>query len=66
MDYKIKVVLSDCIGCGACVMIAEEVFDFDQNGYAYLIKNSIISTELEDKVNQSILICPTKAIIKVK
>ncbi len=56
---KIEVEKERCIGCGACVNIASETFDFDEEG-----KSTVLSNEhLEDEVVQlAIESCPTSAI----
>ncbi len=56
---KIQVEKERCIGCGACVNIASNTFDFDEEG-----KSEVLSNEhLEDEVVQlAIESCPTIAI----
>ncbi len=56
---KIQVEKERCIGCGACVNIASNTFDFDEEG-----KSEVLSNEyLEDEVVQlAIESCPTSAI----
>ena len=53
----VKVNKDKCIGCGACTAIAPEIFDFDDDGLAKVIK---------DEVNEDVKIaaesCPTEAI----
>ena len=48
-----------CIGCGACVSIDPEHFDFNDEGLSNIISNENI--ESEDVVN-AIESCPTNAI----
>ena len=48
-----------CIGCGACVSIDSEHFDFNDEGLSNVISNENI--ESEDVVN-AIESCPTNAI----
>ncbi len=50
-----------CIGCGACTRIAEEVFKFDEDGYAFA-DNSKITDENTSDVETSIESCPVDAI----
>lgn len=52
-----------CIGCGACTNIAEEVFTFDEDGYAKA-NNSKITDENMDDVELAIDSCPVEAIVK--
>ena len=47
-----------CIGCGACVSIDPEHFDFNDEGLSSVISNKFI--ESEDVVN-AIESCPTNA-----
>ncbi len=53
----IKVNKDKCIGCGACTATAPEVFDFDDDGLAKVIKN-----EVNDDVKMAAESCPTEAI----
>lgn len=48
-----------CIGCGACVAIDSEHFDFDESGYSEVISEENIET---DNVKNAIASCPTNAI----
>ncbi len=52
-----------CIGCGACVAISNELFDFDENGLAYA-KEIELNEELEKIAIGAIENCPTEAITK--
>ena len=55
-----------CIGCGACVSIAENVFDFNDEGYAVVkdnVDDNIIKDNEEDIID-AIENCPTEAISK--
>ncbi len=56
---KLSVNQDACIGCGACVSIDEEHFQFDDNGLS-----KVISQENLDKsdINMAIDACPTSAI----
>ena len=58
---KIKVNEEQCIGCGACVAIDPEHFDFNDNGLS-----SVISNENLDSANLTSAMesCPTGAIKK--
>jgi len=58
---KICVNEEQCIGCGACVAIDPEHFDFNDNGLS-----SVISNENLDSANLTSAIesCPTGAIKK--
>ena len=48
-----------CIGCGACVAIDPEHFDFDEDGLSNVISKDNISTE---DAQNAISSCPTNAI----
>ncbi len=54
---KVCVDESKCIGCGACVAIAPENFDFNEEGY------SIVINEVpNEKVQDALEACPVFAI----
>ena len=48
-----------CIGCSACVAIAPEVFELDDNGLSVVIAQD---TYNKDDVDNSISACPVDAI----
>ncbi len=52
-----------CIGCGACVAIDKEHFDFGDDGLSEVISNENIETEA---VKNAISSCPTDAISYVE
>lgn len=56
---QIKVIKENCIGCGACVAIDSEHFEFDEEG-----KSSVISNDNLESANlvNAIESCPTSAI----
>ena len=56
---KINVDQVKCIGCGACVGIDPEHFDFDDSGLSSVINQD--NTESED-LEQAVEGCPTGAI----
>lgn len=56
---KLYVEKERCIGCGACVNIASDYFDFDDDGKSQVISNENIDSEV---VNVAIESCPTGAI----
>ncbi len=50
---------SKCIGCGACVSIDAEHFDFDDDGLSEVISNDNLKSE---NLQNAIESCPTGAI----
>lgn len=53
----IKVDENTCIGCGACVAIDPEHFDFNKDGLSQATKN-----EVTDSVREAATACPVGAI----
>lgn len=62
MTYK--VIRDACIGCGSCVSICEEVFEFDDGGYAVVKEGISLSKETMEQADDAMNSCPTNAIIK--
>lgn len=52
-----------CIGCGTCVDLCPDVFDWNDDERAYSIVEEVPS-EIEDQVNEAVESCPTSAILK--
>ena len=50
-----------CIGCGACVGMVSDVFDFGEDGKAEIITEEI-NEELVEEVEDAADGCPTDAI----
>lgn len=57
-----KVEQERCIGCGACVGACRDVYDFDDDGRAF-VKNQPTDENVEDATN-GLEGCPTGAIVK--
>ena len=58
---KVSVCAKKCIGCGACVSIANDIFDLDlQKGVAVVVKQSKEKNQAAIDAAES---CPTSAII---
>ena len=55
----LKVNEEQCIGCGACVAIDPEHFDFNENGLSSVIKNENLESANLKSAMES---CPTGAI----
>lgn len=62
---KVKVNKDACIGCGACVAIADEVFEINDEGLSE-VKAEVNLEECKEKVQEAIESCPTAAIEEVK
>ena len=54
----IKVDENTCIGCGACMAIAPENFDFNDAGLS-----TVISQEITDSAREAVGACPVGAIV---
>lgn len=61
MEKIVKINKDRCLGCGMCVGINSEVFDFDDDGLAK-VNNEKINEENKDEVNSAIDACPVAAI----
>ncbi len=57
---KINLNKTSCIGCGACVAICGEHFEFDDNGLSTIIKQ--LEAEPSNELLEAIDSCPTNAI----
>lgn len=62
---KVIVNKNECVGCGNCCRIAEDVFKFDDEGLAKVVVESI-PDNLTSLVIEAIEECPTNAIKEVK
>ncbi len=56
---KITVDQEKCIGCGACVAVAPELFDLNQEGKSQAKKKDDLNAEETEKAAQT---CPVGAI----
>ena len=54
---KVEVDKNKCIGCGACTAIAPDVFEFDDDGLAKAVSNTV-----NEDVKTAAEGCPTEAI----
>ncbi len=62
-----RVIKEDCIACGLCSAFAEQVFEYDKEGYAYnSLDNNLgtfnIESDLERDVVHAHEACPADAI----
>lgn len=65
---KVKVKEENCIGCGYCEGVCDEVFRLNDDGVSQVIL-SPVPEELEDKVKELLDKdngCPTNAIVETK
>lgn len=58
---KVKVIKEKCVGCGMCVGINGDVFEFDDDGRAKA-NNENINDENKEIVEDAVNSCPVGAI----
>lgn len=58
---KVKVIDDNCISCGACRDICDDVFEIDEISK---VKVDVVPEELEALVEEAIESCPTEAIVR--
>lgn len=66
---NVKVDKEKCIGCGACVGLVDEVFEFGDDDLAQVkdgVNFSNMDEDLIDEVKDAIEVCPTEAISEEK
>lgn len=54
---KVKVDTDRCIRCGACMAVAPDTFEFNDDG-----ASTVINEEVTDEVRQAVDMCPVSAI----
>lgn len=59
---KIIIDQETCIGCGACVAVAPELFEMDENGKSRAKKNANLNKEETKKAKEGAETCPVQAI----
>ena len=60
-----KVKVNDsCIGCGACMSIADDVFEMNDEGLS-VVKADTVPEGSEEAAREAIESCPTGAIEKI-
>ena len=62
---KLKVNEEACIGCGACLAIAEDVFELNDDGLSQ-VKVAEVPEEAQAQAMEAVESCPTAAIVEVK
>jgi ferredoxin len=63
---KIKVETEKCQGHNRCFVVAMELFELDDYGYAHELNDGNVPPELEEKAKLAIANCPEHAIIEVQ
>ena len=58
---KVSVDSDLCTGCGPCVDICPEVFEFDQEGVS-VVKVAEVPADVQDTCREAADCCPTEAI----
>ena len=59
---KIHVIADKCQGHNRCYVLAPELFDVDDYGYATAANDGNVPKEMEDKANLAVANCPEHAI----
>ena len=59
---KVKVLEEACIGCGACQAICEDVFELNDEGFAFA-KVEEVPAEVLDDAKDACEGCPVSAIV---
>ena len=58
---KIKVNKDECIGCGACTSVADELFEIGEDGLSQA-KVEVVPEGKEETAKEAVETCPTGAI----
>ncbi|MGK2959586.1 MAG: ferredoxin [Acidimicrobiales bacterium] len=59
---RVVVEQEKCQGHNRCVVVAEELFEIDDLGYAVAIGDGVVPAGLEDKARLAVANCPEFAI----
>jgi ferredoxin len=59
---KVKVDQEKCQGHNRCFVVASELFELDDYGYAHEVGDGTVATELEEKARLAVVNCPERAI----
>ncbi|MBP8960962.1 ferredoxin [Patescibacteria group bacterium] len=65
MIKEIKIDINSCIGCGACKIVAPEIFEINEQGVSQLKRNvklPLTGNEKKEQVIKAMQNCPVKAI----
>jgi ferredoxin len=63
---KIKVIEEKCQGHNRCFVVAPELFELDDYGYAHAVNDGNVPPEMVEKAKLAIANCPEKAIVEVE
>jgi ferredoxin len=66
MTMKICVDQEKCEGHNRCFVVAGELFELDEYGYAHEVNDGVVPPELEEKARLAIVNCPEQAISVVE
>ena len=61
---KVKVNQDACIGCGACLSIADAVFEMNEDGLSQ-VKVDAVAEDQKEQATEAIESCPTGAIEEI-
>jgi len=61
--YHLSVDSSRCQGHARCLAFAPETFDFDDEGYAFVVADKADVDELTAEVRTAVANCPERAIV---
>lgn len=61
--YRLSVDPARCQGHARCVTFAPDVFEFDDEGYAFVPEDKSVYAELTPDVRQAVANCPERAIL---
>ena len=59
---RIKVDVPKCEGHNRCFVVAGELFELDESGYAHEVNDGKVPPELEEKARLAVTNCPELAI----
>jgi ferredoxin len=62
VSMKIRVIEEKCQGHNRCYILAPELFDVDDYGYAHELNDGVVPAELVEKAELAIANCPEHAI----
>ena len=63
---RIRVIQEKCEGHNRCFVVASDLFELDDYGYAHEIGDGTVPPELEEKARLAVVNCPEQAIIFVE